>query len=147
METHKITLITPKELINTTISIFYDEERSYVKLILLFNGKEIPSQGNDYLWVDAFANLQKQLPKDVILKCCMTCRHGNMCPYGNKPGEIFCTSDLLITSKEDMCNLFDNNEKYHMDERIKNIADSCNEYSPQSNDCYTYNDYLYHLYK
>lgn len=145
METYKITLITPKELINTTISIFYDEERSYVKLILLFNGKEIPSQGYDYLWVDAFANLQKQLPKDVILKCCMTCRHGNMCPYGNKLGEIFCTSDLLITSKEDMCNLFDNYEKHRMDERIKNVADSCDEYSPQSNDYYTYNDYLYHL--
>ena len=58
LKTYNISLITPNEIINTTIAIFYDEELSSVKLSLSFNGEEISNQGKDYLWVDAFANLQ-----------------------------------------------------------------------------------------
>ncbi len=146
MKTYNISLITPNEIINTTIAIFYDEKLSSVKLSLSFNGEEISNQGKDYLWVDAFANLQKQLPKNVILKCCMTCRHGNMCPYGNAPGELFCTKDLVIRSKEDMCNIFDkDSDGSEMTKRTKHCTNTCDNYQPQSENYYTYNDYLYHL--
>lgn len=45
---------------------------------IIYQGNEIWGHGTDYLWIDAFANLQKQLPNGVILKCCMTCLYGNI---------------------------------------------------------------------
>lgn len=150
-------LLTPAGEVETEIHIVYHEEDTYyqgklekgptVSVGVKYNGEQLWGQGKDYLWVDAFANVQKQLPVGVLLKCCMTCQHGNMCPYGNEPGELFCTKGLTVDSKEDMCNLFDNRENSKIFDRTKNVADSCNEYTPQSNNCYTYNDYLYHLEK
>lgn len=150
-------LLTPAGEVKTEIHIVYHEEDTYyqgklekgptVSVGVKYNGEQLWGQGKDYLWVDAFANVQKQLPVGVLLKCCMTCQHGNMCPYGNEPGELFCTKGLTVDSKEDMCNLFDNRENSKIFDRTKNVADSCNEYTPQSNNCYTYNDYLYHLEK
>ena len=75
----------------------------------------------------------------------MTCVHGNMCPFGNNPGDLFCTKGLIINSKEDMCTLFGDHENTKIFDKITNVADSCNEYTPQSNDSYTYNNYLYYL--
>ena len=150
-------LITPKGEEETKIHIIYHEEDTYyqgelekgptVSVGVKYNGEQLWGRGKDYLWADAFANVQKQLPDDVLLKCCMTCRHGNMCPYGNEPGKLFCTKGLIVGSKEDMCNLFDDQENSKIFDRIKSVADSCNEYTPQSDDYYTYNDYLYRLEK
>ena len=152
---HKGYLITPAGEEDTEIHIVYHEEDTYfqgklekgptVSVGVKYNGEKLWGQGKDYLWVDAFANVQKQLPDGVLLKCCMTCRHGNMCPYGNEPGKLFCTKGLTVNSKEDMCNLFDNSEAYKIYEKAKSVADNCDEYSPQSKDYYTYNDYLYQL--
>jgi len=80
-----------------------------------------------------------------LIKCFMTCRHGNMCPYGNEPGKLFCTKDFIVNSKEDMCNLFANHEKSNIFDKAKNVVDSCDDYITQSNDYYTYNDYLYYF--
>ena len=150
-------LNTPAGEVETEIHIVCHEEDTYfqgklekgptVSVGVKYNGRQLWGQGKDYLWVDAFANVQKQLPDGVLLKCCMTCRHGNMCPYGNEPGKLFCTKGLIVGSKEDMCNLFDDQENSKIFDRIKSVADSCNEYTPQSNDYYTYNDYLYRLEK
>lgn len=152
---YKITLITPNCEIQTDLSVNLDEKIPYnqgitnqpnVFLSIKYQDNEIHGQGNDYLWVDAFADLQKKLPPDVIIKCCMTCRHGNMCPYGNKPGELFCTSDLKINSKMDMCDLFNNDSDVdEMTKRSRNYTDVCENYQHQSKDFYTYNDYLYHF--
>ena len=149
--------ITPLGEKETEIHIVYHEEDTYyqgklekgpiVSVGVKYNGEQLWGRGKDYLWVDAFANVQKQLPDGVLLKCCMTCRHGNMCPYGNAPGKLFCTKGLIVDSKEDMCNLFDNQDNSKILDKTKNVADSCNEYTPQSNDSFTYNDYLYHLEK
>ena len=67
-----------------------------------YDGKEYWGRGNDHLWIDAFADLQKKLPEGVTIKCCLTCRHGNLCPVGNAPNEVFCTKDVLITQKSDL---------------------------------------------
>ena len=154
---YEITLMTPIGEEKTEVNIVCHEEDMYyqgklekapiVNVGIKYEDKEFWGHGKDYLWVDAFADLQKQLPDGVIIKCCLSCRHGNLCPYGNRPGELFCTKDLIINSKEDMCNLFDNSETHAIYERTKNITDSCSEYSLQSDDYYTYNDYLYHLRK
>lgn len=150
-------LLTPNGEQETEIHIVYHEEDVYyegelqkgptVNVGVKYNGKQLWGYGSEYLWEDAFANVQKQLPNGVLLKCCITCRHGNMCPFGNEPGELFCTKDLVVNSKEDMCNLFSNYETSGIYEKAKNVADSCDAYCPQSKDYFTYNDYLYYLYK
>ena len=145
---HLITLQTPDKEFETDVSIHCNEENigsTSVTVFIDYPGKEIFGQGTDYYWADAFADLQKHLPDDVILKCCLTCRHGNMCPYGNNQNEIFCTNGLKITSKNDMCNFFDHTNDTDIEKRTRKYTDSCNDYQPQCEDFYTYNDFLYFL--
>lgn len=154
---YKITLVTSDGEQRTSLHIVCHEEDMYyqeklekaptVDVGIKYQDQAIWGHGKDYLWVDAFANLQRQLPDGVILKCCLTCCHGNMCPFGNKPGEIFCTKDLVVSSKEDMCNLFGTESNDVIANRSRNYADTCENYKHQSSDFYTYNDYLYELNK
>lgn len=154
---YKITVATPDGDINTDLHIIRHDEDVYyqgklekapvVTAGVKYNGKEIWGRGKDCLWVDAIADLQKKLPDDVTLKCCLTCRFGNMCPYGNKEGEVFCTKDLQISSKNDMCDLFSEEKERETEKRSRNYTDCCADFCPQSEDYYTYNDYLYQLNK
>lgn len=155
---HKGYLITPTGEEETEIHIVHHEEDTYyqgklekapnVSVGVTYAGEQLWGQGKDYLWIDAFADLQKKLPEGVILKCCMTCRHGNMCPYGNKTGEIFCTKDITINDKMDICNLFDGwTVDSDIEKRLRKVTDSCADYQAQSDDFFTYNDYLYYLNK
>ncbi len=108
-----------------------------------YDGKEYWGYGKDYLWIDAFADLQKQLPEGVLLKCCLTCRHGNLCPVGNDKNEVFCTKNVLITQKSDL--FFYTEDRKEREKRSKGYCCVCDGYQPQSQDFYTYNDYLYFL--
>lgn len=115
-------------------------EAPSVSVGVKFGEKEIWGYGKDYLWVDAFAALQKKLPDNVKIHCCLTCRHGNMCPVGNKPGELFCTKDVTITQKSDL--FFYTENESERAKRSRNYADICENYQEQINEYYTYNDYL-----
>lgn len=84
-----------------------------------------------------------KLPKDVKLACCMTCRHGNMCPYGNEENQLICTKGITITSEEDMLDLFDQTDPF--EERAVASLDFCEDFVYQSDDYYTYNDYFHQL--
>ena len=64
--------------------------------------KEIIAIGTNYPFDDAYSDLQNKLPKNVQLKCCVACRHGNQCPVGNAPDEVFCTKDVMITCESDL---------------------------------------------
>lgn len=110
---------------------------------MTYNNTLYQGNGTEYLWVDAFADLQGQLPDDIKIACCMTCCHGNMCPYGNYENQLFCTKDITIDSKDDMLKLFDETDPF--EERIVASIDYCNDFVYQNDDCYTYNDYLYYL--
>ena len=118
-----------------------DEENDEVKIRIVFKGIEYIGTGTDYLWVDAFTNLQKKLPNDVIICCCMTCKHGNMCPFGNVPRELYCTKNIRIKDKQQLCDLFNTNNKNNiLNDKV--LSDSfCNDYESQSMNYYTYNDY------
>lgn len=150
---HKGYLITPGGEEETEIHIVHHlEDTCYrgksengpsVSVGVKYLGEWLWGQGKDHLWADAFADVKKKLPDGIILKCCMTCRYGNMCPYGNEPGMLFCTKDLVINSKEELCNLFDDPVSYSID--VKAAADNCDKYAPQTRDHYTYNDYFYYL--
>ena len=145
---YEITLLTLNGEQKEPLYITCDKEdfhHTNVTVGIKYQNQEIWGHGKDHLWEDAFADLQKHLPRGVLLKCCLTCRHGNMCPYGNKTGEVFCTKDLVIASKEDMCNLFDAESADEIENRSRRYADTCEDYKHQSSDFYTYNDYLYLL--
>ena len=145
----EIPLLTPNGKTIVPIEITYDDSESIAnpqsEITLLYNGMECKGYGADYLWTDTIADLQTKLPNDVQLACCMTCRYGNMCPYGNKENELFCTKDITITSKGDMLDLFDQTNPF--EERAVASLDFCEDFVYQSDDYYTYNDYFYQLSK
>lgn len=145
----EVPLLTPVGKVMVPIKITYDDNEDISDLkseiVLLYDGVEYRGNGLDFLWTDTFADLQVKLPKDVKLACCMTCRHGNMCPYGNVENQLFCTKDLRISGKEDMCNLFDQTDPD--EERAVASLDYCDAFIYQSDEYYTYNDYLYQLSK
>lgn len=149
---YDVQLQTPDGNETVTLTIHHNEEAEYYKhdenyptvsALCSYNGVEYRGTGTDYLWIDALANLQKALPKDVILKCCVTCRHGNQCPFGDKPNEVFCTKDVNIHHKYDLD--FYTTDYNERDKRSRQYCDVCEEYKSQSDNYYTYNDFLYHL--
>lgn len=113
---------------------------SSVSVGIKYDEKELWGRGKDYLWTDAFAELQKKLPDNVKIQCCLTCRHGNMCPVGNKPGELFCTKDVIITRKSDL--FFYTADAVERANRSRDCTDICENYQEQINEYFTYNDYL-----
>jgi hypothetical protein len=121
------------------------EQPPTVNVCCTFEGKEYWGHGRDYLWIDAFADLQRQLPDGVLLTCCLTCRYGNLCPVGNDKNEVFCTKDVLITQKSDL--FFYTEDEVERTKRLKQYCNLCADYQPQADEYYTYNDYLYFLKK
>ena len=145
----EVPLLTHNGKVLTPIQIVYDDteviSNPTSEITLYYDGNAYKGNGTDYLWTDTLADLQMKFPNDVKLACCMTCRHGNMCPYGNAQNQLFCTKDIRITSKEDMCNLFDQTDP--VEERSVASLDFCDDFVYQSKEHYTYNDYLYQLNK
>lgn len=143
-----INLIENNKLIKvpTIISLYeIDEDNTNVEITITYNKEKYIGKGSNYLWEDAFANLQSKLPPNIKIVCCMTCIHGNMCPYGNMPRELYCTKHTKIKTKEELCNLFD---KMNLYENNKVLCESyCKDYAHQRKDYYTYNDYLSELNK
>ena len=89
--------------------------------------------------------LQGKLPRDVKLLCCMTCRHGNMCPFENEPRELYCTKNIKVNNKNQLAELFNEN-KINQDNKVY-YDYYCDDYEEQDTNNYTYNDYLYYLKK
>ena len=143
--TAKVTLSSPDgDAICDARIFFFDEEacsdQSKVAVTLTYDGTQYQGYGRDYFWVESFGHQKKKLPDGVRLKCCLNCRHGNMCPYGNPPGEVFCTKGTTISSKDDMISYIDNNPEWHEQNRF--YTDVCDDFEEQTDDYYTYNDYL-----
>ena len=110
-----------------------------------YDGKAYWSTPSCHTWEAAFASLQRSLPEGVKIKCCLTCAHGNFCPYGNKSGEIFCLKNDKPKNKLDVCDLLNGGKD--LDEKRKEISFVCPDFKEQSEDHYTYNDYLHCLKK
>ena len=150
----QLTLATPGGDIKTEALIICHDEDVYtngdekiegpsVSVGVKYNGQTVWGDGKDYLWEDAFAGLQKKLPDGVEIKCCLTCRHGNLCPVGNTPGEVFCTKDVSITQKSDL--FFYTEDREQREKRARDYTDLCESYREQSDEYFTYNQYLCYL--
>lgn len=149
-----ITLLTPTEKCKIDAHIICHDEDVYsyggdkvegtsVSVGIKYGEKEFLGHGKDYLWTDAFADLQKKLPNNVKIQCCLTCRHGNMCPVGNTPGELFCTKDVVITQKSDL--FFYTEDDAERKKRSHDCTNVCESYQEQTKEHFTYNDYLLHF--
>ena len=142
-----VILLSPEGKVLAPIQIVYDDKNvaddPSSAGILFFDGSEYKGFGTDPLWTDTLADLEVKLPENVRLACCMTCRHGNMCPYGNVENQLFCTKNIRISGKEDMCRLFDQTDPF--EERSVASLGFCDDFIRQSDDYYTYNDYLFRL--
>ena len=97
---------------------------------------------DDFLWIDAVADLQKKLPAGVAIRGCLTCRYGNLCPYGNEPGKVYCLRGEKVACKMDVAALCDRDDWMR---REKGYFDCCDDWTAVSDDHYTYNDYAEHL--
>ena len=147
-------LYTPKGDETVKLLVSCHDEPIYYKKILeqppvvtvgcTFEGKEYWGHGKDDLWMDAFADLQRQLPADVFLKCCLTCRHGNLCPVGNSANEVFCTKDVQIAQKSDL--FFYTEDDAERAKRVRQYCNLCADYQAQTDEHFTYSDYLDFLY-
>ena len=94
---------------------------------------------DDLLWIDAVADLQRKLPEGVVLRACLSCRHGNLCPFGNEPNEVFCLIDAAPAGKMDVAALCDDHEAWS--QRKKGFFDTCPNWAEPAEDVYTYNDF------
>ena len=129
------------------IAISFDsadmDEVTRMTINTVYAGKEIVVVGTHYPFDDAFANLQNELPKNVRLICCVACRHGNPCPVGNAPNEVFCTKDVEITCKSDC--FYYTEDKEETKKRSREYWDYCNDFQVQEEGILTYSGYLYYL--
>lgn len=137
----EITLNTPVGEKNATVYIIcsYEDESLYedfvkqtVNVCIKYNGKELWGRGADYLWIDAFVNLQEQLPDGVTIKCCLTCKHGKFCPVENQLGELFCTKDVLFNEKSNL--FFYTEDETERAKHSRNYTYVCKKYQPKSDE-------------
>ncbi|MCR4576400.1 MAG: hypothetical protein K5784_00640 [Clostridiales bacterium] len=130
------------KLLELNISYDHEDPDEATKMIIKirFEGKEITAAGE---FEETYAYLQKQLPESVKLEGCVTCRHGNMCPIGDRIDEVFCTKDVSITCKSDL--YFYTEDDDERKRRSRKYNDFCDDYAPQENGVFTYSDYLYYL--
>ena len=84
-----ITLLAPTHKITVPAEICYEDDDGMdavntVEIKITYNNTVYQGHGTDYLWVDAFADLQKKLPQGLKLACCMGCTSRNHCDVRNR---------------------------------------------------------------
>lgn len=135
-------LSTPDGECRNAVHIICDnehEEEPIVSAGLEYEGVPYWGHGDGTTWADAFSDLQDQLPDGVTFKCCLTCRHGNLCPVGNAPNEVFCTKDIVIARKSDL--YFYTEDPREREKRSRHVCAVCEDYQSQNEAYFTYTDF------
>lgn len=142
-------LITPDGEQKTVVTILHnldnDGNTTGVNAYIRYQNRDYSGSGTDYLGIDAIADLQNQLPDNVILKCCVACKHGSLCPTGNSENEVFCVRDISPKDKSDL--FFYTEDKNERSKRRREYFNQCENFASQEGDYYTYNDFYYYLKK
>lgn len=146
---YDVILVTPcgkqKNVVTILHELDNDGNTTEVSAYIRYHNKDYFGNGTDYLWIDAIADLQKKLPEDVMLKCCVACRHGSLCPVGNSENEVFCVSDISPKDKSDL--FFYTEDENERTKRSREYFNQCENFESQKGNYYTYNDFYYHLKK
>ena len=106
---------------------------------LVYDGEEYAERDGDEFYINQLVRIQKRLPDSVKIACCMTCRHGNECVYGNIPGEYYCFKDLRFSCKNDLLPYM---TPERLEARRRDFAFVCNVWQPQSKEYFTYNEFI-----
>ncbi len=136
-------LLTPDGEVVVPLWVEYDAEfddATSMTVTIEYKGELFSAQGVEYPWMDAFVRLQSKLPDKIIIKGCINCRHGNMCPVGNAPYEVFCTKDVVINKPQDLWNYTETHEE--TSKRSREYTHVCENYIRQSKNFFTYTDYI-----
>lgn len=146
---YNVTLVTKfreqKNIVRILQILDDDGNTTEVRASMYYNNKEYFGVGTDYFWIDAIADLQKQLPNNVILKCCIACKHGSLCPVGDNLNEVFCVKDICPKQKSDL--FFYTEDENERTKRSREYFSQCENFKPQEKNYYTYNDFYYYLKK
>lgn len=153
----KLTLNTPNGEMCTDAHfiINYDSDELYnaddkndvdwkdISIGIEYKDKKYWGRGTDCSGQDAFADLQKQLPDGVFLKCCLSCRHGNQSPFSNAFDSLYCMKDRIITEKSDLCHY--TTDVGEVNKRGRCYTDICEDWAEQRDDMFVYSDYPNYL--
>lgn len=139
-----LNLSVSNEIITVPVFVTHNEQDrdDEITVRIEYSGKEYLGKGKYREWTDAFANLQKALPINVEIQCCLTCRHGTLCPYGNLPNYVLCSKAEKINSKDDVIEWLDRIDAKDVE---KSSLEFCEAFEVSNEKHYTYNDYLYFL--
>ena len=141
----QILILSPDGIVSAPITVEYRDGDGFSSEVRSeLNKKTFRGVGESRGLEQAFADLEKNLPENCSLRCCMVCRHGNFCPFGGAPGQLFCTKDKVINSKDDMIALFSDKSAFG---REVFAADNYGDFVRQDRDHYTYNGFLYYCFK
>ena len=147
MKKRQIQIQTDEQDQSLDLMIEYDHEDTdmvtSMTLRTTYQGKEIVAIGTEYPFEDAFSELQRRLPDNVQIRCCVACRHGNLCPAGNALGEVFCTKDVIVRTKMDAFHYTTDDD--NAEQRLRHYWDVCEDFCPQDEETFTYSSYLYYL--
>ena len=112
-------------------------------VVISFEGGDYCGRGKDCSGQDAFADLQKQLPDGVFLKCCLSCRYGNQSPFSNAFDTLWCMKDVPVAEKTDLCRPMA--DPAEAEKRERHCTDICGDWAEQSAAYFTYSDYPLYL--
>ncbi len=122
-----------------------DVDPKEISVGIKIGGKEYWGRGKECDGQDAFADLQKQLPDGVALKCCLSCRYGNQSPFSNAFDLLYCMKDVIISGKMDLCHY--TTDTVEANTRKRCYTDVCEDWAKQSDDVFVYSDYPLYLEK
>ena len=94
---------------------------------------------------EAIIDLQKQLPNNIKITSCQSCKYGNYCIFGNNANEIFCLIDFPPPKdKLDLADIFNG----HWESLpVYELNHFCEKYqrATKDNDYFTYNSWDLYL--
>lgn len=131
---------------STVVPIHIEDEEldidAKVSVEIVYSGVKYRGIGKELDWTDAFADLQKKLPESVLLKCCISCKYGNLNLYGNIPNQVICSYSKNIHSKDELVSYL-STRNYEDNEHNSTYA--CEHFDFVNKEHYSYNDFLYYV--
>ena len=121
------------------------EELDIIKLRAIIKDVEYTNSKEFTEMELAIFDLQKQLPNNMQIVCCLTCKHGTFCPYGNAENEIFCLIHHSPKDKMDVAAIFSAWAQRKVELQKNELLYWCDMYSKISENDYSYTDWHYYL--
>lgn len=143
-ESYTLIVETPNGDIKLEVNrsvIHEGEENMSVTLVVTFQGNTNSYQAETT--EDALMFLANSLPENWHIKSCLSCRFGHFCPAGDYDNELFCVTDFEPKTKSDLWHVTEND--IERKNRSRTLFECCQHYKKQSEDYFTYSDYLHKI--